>query len=146
MLPRLGPMEWIGFVLLLVTAGAAKNGTRIIGGYTCPINSQPWQTYIYGPVQCGGVLVASRWVLSAAHCYRPAAPVGPPPSAPLRGAHVTQGPVSAQGDSGGPLLCEEQLQGIVSWGLQTCAQPNIPGVYTKVCNYVGWIRSTMQRN
>uniref|UniRef100_A0A8B9G584 Peptidase S1 domain-containing protein n=1 Tax=Amazona collaria TaxID=241587 RepID=A0A8B9G584_9PSIT len=59
---------------------------------------------------------------------------------------VTPNMLCAGGDSGGPLSCNGTLQGIVSWGLQTCALPGRPGVYTRVCNYVGWIENTMNRN
>ncbi|XP_053560162.1 hepatocyte growth factor activator [Bombina bombina] len=50
---------------------------------------------------------------------------------------------ACQGDSGGPLACERDkvsyLYGIISWG-DGCGRMNKPGVYTKVSNYVTWIR------
>ncbi|KAF3814899.1 hypothetical protein GH733_017175 [Mirounga leonina] len=52
------------------TGAAPPIQSRIIGGWDCEQNSQPWQAalYHYSKFQCGGVLVNPQWVLTAAHC------------------------------------------------------------------------------
>uniref|UniRef100_A0A8C2FX73 trypsin n=1 Tax=Cyprinus carpio TaxID=7962 RepID=A0A8C2FX73_CYPCA len=52
---------------------------------------------------------------------------------------------ACQGDSGGPVVCGGQLKGVVSFG-NGCAKPKYPGVYTEVCRYTKWIKSTIAKN
>ncbi|XP_028159088.1 trypsin, alkaline C-like [Ostrinia furnacalis] len=44
-----------------------------------------------------------------------------------------------QGDSGGPLFHHGVVVGVCSWG-RGCAQPQFPGVNTRVSRYTDWIR------
>ena len=53
---------------------------------------------------------------------------------------------SCTGDSGGPLMIQREdntwvLAGIVSNGIR-CAEPNLPGIYTKITPYINWIQQT----
>ncbi|KFQ27161.1 Duodenase-1, partial [Merops nubicus] len=47
---------------------------------------------------------------------------------------------SSQGDSGGPLVCNKVAQGVVSFGYD-----NPPGVYTRISNYLPWIKNIMKK-
>ncbi|XP_053207718.1 uncharacterized protein LOC128391794 [Panonychus citri] len=56
---------------------------------------------------------------------------------------------ACQGDGGGPLVCEVdgfyELTGLVSWGFG-CGRLDVPGVYVKVSNFIGWIHQIISVN
>lgn len=92
-------------------------------------------------LQQAQVPLASQVALIAAY---------PPPffaiTANMIGAGPGDGTVdTCQGDSGGPLMVRDGsgnfvLAGVTSWGLQ-CGTPGIYGVYVRLANYCGWIKS-----
>lgn len=57
---------------------------------------------------------------------------------------------SCNGDSGGPLVRSFEnsnlfyVEGVVSFGLRNCGTKGAPGVYTKVSEYLEWIRVNMR--
>ncbi|KAM7178054.1 trypsin I-P38-like [Macrochelys suwanniensis] len=66
------------YILVVAFLGAAvafpiddADDDKIVGGYTCSKNSLPYQASLnIGYHFCGGALINSRWVVSAAHCYK----------------------------------------------------------------------------
>ena len=54
---------------------------------------------------------------------------------------------SCNGDSGGPLMCQPNFQievcGIVSLAPR-CGSPLLPGVYTRVTEYIDWINDVVE--
>ncbi|XP_059098645.1 venom serine protease-like [Tigriopus californicus] len=63
---------------------------------------------------------------------------------------LTPGQDSCEGDSGGPLLERGSTAdswhqvGIVSFGPRKCGKSPLPGVYSKVSQFIPWIRSQLQ--
>lgn len=48
---------------------------RIVGGTAATVGQLPWHVWVRGvagtsSITCGGTLIASNWVLTAAHCVR----------------------------------------------------------------------------
>lgn len=63
----------------------------------------------------------------------------------LAAGYMSGGKDTCQGDSGGPLIVPDGngaylLAGIVSWG-DGCAEPNFPGIYTRVGTFRNWVFS-----
>ncbi|XP_063290684.1 trypsin isoform X1 [Pelobates fuscus] len=58
-------------ICVLLGAAAAFDDDKIVGGYTCAKNSVPYIVSLNSGYHfCGGTLINSLWVVSAAHCYK----------------------------------------------------------------------------
>ncbi|KAL1278409.1 hypothetical protein QQF64_025082 [Cirrhinus molitorella] len=62
----------------LNVCGKAPLNTRIVGGVDAPVGAWPWQASLHrnGAHFCGGSLINSEWVLTAAHCFDNTSPIG----------------------------------------------------------------------
>uniref|UniRef100_A0A3Q1EZL3 trypsin n=1 Tax=Acanthochromis polyacanthus TaxID=80966 RepID=A0A3Q1EZL3_9TELE len=50
---------------------AAADNEKVVGGYECPRHSVPYQVSLNAGYHfCGGSLISSQWVVSAAHCWK----------------------------------------------------------------------------
>ncbi|KAM3913443.1 anionic trypsin-2-like isoform 1-T1 [Leptodactylus fuscus] len=64
-------MKLLLLVLGLAAAAPIEDDDKIVGGYTCPEGSVPYQVSLnIGYHFCGGSLISTLWVVSAAHCYQ----------------------------------------------------------------------------
>ena len=54
------------------SCGVAQRATRIVGGVETEVSEYPWQAGLVdkgsSSIWCGGSLLNSKWVLTAAHC------------------------------------------------------------------------------
>ncbi|XP_044152718.1 trypsin-like [Bufo gargarizans] len=64
-------MKLLLLVLGLAAAAPIEDDDKIVGGYRCLEGSVPYQVSLnIGYHFCGGALISSLWVVSAAHCYQ----------------------------------------------------------------------------
>ncbi|XP_056386613.1 trypsin-like [Hyla sarda] len=64
-------MKLLLLVLGLAAAAPIEDDDKIVGGYKCPESSIPYQVSLnVGYHFCGGALISTLWVVSAAHCYQ----------------------------------------------------------------------------
>ncbi|XP_039084012.1 serine protease 44-like [Hyaena hyaena] len=64
----LGHLLWL--VILQPLLGCGHRPMRVVGGVPVPRRKWPWQASLQmeGKHVCGGSLIASQWVMTAAHC------------------------------------------------------------------------------
>jgi len=64
-------IQWIFLISSVVLASSKRISERIVGGYSVPISSVPWQASIqeHGIHQCGAAIYSDQILITAAHCF-----------------------------------------------------------------------------
>jgi hypothetical protein len=86
-------------------------------------------------------------LVDASACRTALGPIAPALASQLC-AGATKGQDSCSGDSGGPIARQDAdgcpvAVGLVSYGDRTCAKQGVPGVYTRLSSFSGWIRKQL---
>lgn len=90
------------WMALCSECGTRAKLPRIIGGVEASLGRWPWQVSLYYSNRhtCGGSIINSQWVVTAAHCvhkYASSLRLGLPPNRPLASASVLLSEMSATG-------------------------------------------------
>lgn len=72
---RVMQLTWAGMLCCMTVLGHAGGQPRIVGGTTASSSDAPWQVALFSDTAdpylsqfCGGTLIDSSWVVTAAHC------------------------------------------------------------------------------
>lgn len=148
----------IALLRLRGTEGFCANETQFVktaclpdaqlpDGMECTISG--WGATEQSDYGSSHLLEANVLLINQEKCSEPAIYGSNLDNTMLCAGHLQGGVDSCQGDSGGPLTCKENnssvIYGLVSWGDQ-CGKQNRPGVYTRVTQFLDWIKSKIQAN
>uniref|UniRef100_A0A674F106 trypsin n=1 Tax=Salmo trutta TaxID=8032 RepID=A0A674F106_SALTR len=65
------PIGLTPHLIVSVAAPVEESDEKVVGGYECTAHSVPYQVSLNAGYHfCGGSLISSQWVVSAAHCYK----------------------------------------------------------------------------
>ncbi|ETE60867.1 Granzyme H, partial [Ophiophagus hannah] len=113
-------------ILLHLFPGRLRS--RNVGGHKVKPHSRPYAAALKvgGGFGCGGFFITPQWVLLAGHC---------------NGSSPFNDILLLKGDSGGPMVCKGVVEGIVSYGNRIP-----PGVYSRIADFLPWIKHIMTLN
>ncbi|XP_046988941.1 lectizyme-like [Schistocerca americana] len=102
---------------------------RIVGGYDAKSGEYPYMVSLQLVVSgsrfynCGGSIISESAVLTAGQC------------AVDSGYYI--------GDPGSPLVQNNEVIGVVSWGIDPCGYQGAPSVYTRVSAHIDFLNQNL---